>query len=380
MARTPRIAHIVEHLGQGGIARVVLGVAQGMLAQGIETHVLMLKNRVEFPLTPGLHLRTLGLDGLSRTSWLGGRVRRLGKALLGARRYQELASPWFCHQLRRQLTGAHFDGVFFHGLPVVWPLHRWQAENARFVLHNIKSAQLREGSPRQVAYQYRAFTRILAAKPLVAVSAEVKADAVAHFRVSPEAVTVIDNPFDVAAIRAQAADSPPEALPAEYLLFVGRLAAQKRVDLLLRAYQRAALQVPLLIIGDGPLRGVLEQLSRELGLCGRVQFLGFRDNPYPYMARSVALVMPSDFEGFGNVLVEALACGTRVVSSAVGVAEAVLQGPLAVGLVPRGDETALAAKLRQVVAGQLPRGDDNALAHFQPRAVATAYLRTVGLE
>jgi len=133
--------------------------------------------------------------------------------------------------------------------------------------------------------------------------------------------------------------------------------------------------MPLLILGDGPLRDEHEALTRTLGLDGQVRFLGFRDNPYPYMARARALVMCSDFEGFGNVLVEALACGTRVVASRVGVAEALLQGELAAGLVPPGDEAALAAKLGEVAEGALVPGDDTMLARFTPRAVADAYLR-----
>ena len=371
-----RVGHIVEHLGQGGIPRVVLGVAEGMAAQGVETHILMLKERVEFPVDPALELRTLALDGLSRGSWFGKPLRRLGRGLLGPRRYAFLASPWFCRQLARELAGEPFDALFFHGLPVVWPLHRWRGDNALFVLHNIKSAQLRESSAALTRYQFRAFARVLAAKRLIAVSAGVKADLVAHFVVAPGAVAVVDNPFDTAAIRQRAQEAPHDCPPTgEFLLFVGRLAAQKRVDLLLRAHARAGLGMPLLILGDGPLRDEHEALTRTLGLDGQVRFLGFRDNPYPYMARARALVMCSDFEGFGNVLVEALACGTRVVASRVGVAEALLQGELAAGLVPPGDEAALAAKLGEVAEGALVPGDDTMLARFTPRAVADAYLR-----
>jgi len=370
-----RVGHVVEHLGQGGIPRVVLGVAEGMVDLGVETHVLMLKDRVEFPVDPRVRLRTVAVDGLSRGSPLGKSLRRLGRRLLGERRYAFLASPWFCRQLARQLRHESFDALFFHGLPVVWPFHRWRTDHSLFVLHSIKSALLRESSAALTRYHFRTFARVLAARRLVAVSAAVKADLVAHFEVASAAVTVIDNPFDIPAIQRQAAAPAVDELPADFLLFVGRLAPQKRVDLLLRAYRRADPALALWIIGDGPVRAELERLSNDLGLAARVRFLGFRDNPYPYMARARALVMCSDFEGFGNVLVEALICGTRVVASRVGVAEALLQGELAAGLVVPDDELALAGKLRQVADGGLLPGGPGRVARFSPQAVAGAYLR-----
>nr|WP_291322451.1 glycosyltransferase [Desulfonatronospira sp.] len=71
----------------------------------------------------------------------------------------------------------------------------------------------------------------------------------------------------------------------------------------------------MVLLGDGPLRPRLESMIWELGLAGRVHFPGFQDNPLPWMREATLLVLPSRHEGLGNVLIEALACGTQIVAT-----------------------------------------------------------------
>lgn len=98
---------------------------------------------------------------------------------------------------------------------------------------------------------------------------------------------------------------------------VGRLVPQKNFTGLLCAFNR--MRTPhdarLLIIGEGPQHSKLLQLAHGLKLDHRVQLMGFLENPMPYIRKAAALVMSSRYEGFGNVLVESLACGTSIVST-----------------------------------------------------------------
>jgi glycosyltransferase involved in cell wall biosynthesis len=102
-------------------------------------------------------------------------------------------------------------------------------------------------------------------------------------------------------------------------LFVtaGRLVPIKDHETLLRAFAiyRERHDGRLLILGAGPLRDALGTLADELGLNGAVDFLGFQSNPLPYIQRADAFVLSSYAEGFGNVLVEAMGCGTPVIST-----------------------------------------------------------------
>src|SRR5699024_12851263 len=71
----------------------------------------------------------------------------------------------------------------------------------------------------------------------------------------------------------------------------------------------------LVIIGEGPKKLELQQLAKSLNILNQVHFLGWVDNPFPILRRSDVFVLTSKFEGFGNVLVEAMICETPVISS-----------------------------------------------------------------
>ena len=159
-----------------------------------------------------------------------------------------------------------------------------------------------------------------------------------------------------------AAWSTPEAdraeslnLPPEYFLFVGRVAPNKGLRTLLDALAQIdpATRRPLVVMGrDWGERASLEARARSLGLEGGVRFLDHVDAPTVYrgvIRKASALVLPSEWEAFGLVLLEAMAAGTPIVATEVGGVPEVLDGGRAGRLVPYGDPTRLAATLRSVV-------------------------------
>jgi glycosyltransferase involved in cell wall biosynthesis len=103
-------------------------------------------------------------------------------------------------------------------------------------------------------------------------------------------------------------------------LYVGHMTEGKRVDLLLRAFQRVVHQrgdALLTLVGDGPSRAGLETLAHDLGIASRVRFEGFRqrDQIPGYLARACGFVFPSEYDIWGLVLVEALAAGVPCIAS-----------------------------------------------------------------
>ena len=119
-----------------------------------------------------------------------------------------------------------------------------------------------------------------------------------------------------AAVRARA-DALRERAGRPVLLFVGRLVPYKGLDILLRALPGLAAQT--VIVGDGPLRGALETMVRELGLSDRVQLAGevTDEERLAWLHACAALVLPSTTrqEAFGMVQLEAMLCGRPVVST-----------------------------------------------------------------
>jgi glycosyltransferase involved in cell wall biosynthesis len=101
------------------------------------------------------------------------------------------------------------------------------------------------------------------------------------------------------------------------ILSVGSLKTQKDHKTLLKALALLpeTLDTQLVILGEGPLRGDLSRLAEELGVASRLSLPGFVLDPYPWFSSADLFVLTSRWEGFGNVLVEALECGTPVVST-----------------------------------------------------------------
>ncbi|VEP13237.1 Glycosyl transferase group 1 [Hyella patelloides LEGE 07179] len=156
---------------------------------------------------------------------------------------------------------------------------------------------------------------------IVAASQGVAKSIAVATKISPKRVEVIYNPVVTPEITkmAQASVAIPELdnLEVPIVLGVGRLHQQKDFTNLIKAFAIVRKQQPayLVILGEGKERQMLEDLVKDLGLEADVLLPGFVDNPYAYMAKASVFVLSSAWEGFGNVLVEAMACGTTVVST-----------------------------------------------------------------
>ena len=131
----------------------------------------------------------------------------------------------------------------------------------------------------------------------------------------------LQNCIDINEIE-QKAKAPPDEAFARFasgrvvIISVGRLYDVKGFDFLIKAFlllQNELSDTGLVIVGDGPSRGMLQKLAEPGG--GGILFTGTRSNPFPYMAASSLYVLPSRAEGFPNALVEAMACGVPVIAA-----------------------------------------------------------------
>jgi glycosyltransferase involved in cell wall biosynthesis len=223
------------------------------------------------------------------------------------------------------------------------------------------------------------------ADAIIAVSDGVAADLARAARIPRERIVEIQNPVVSAALIEKAREPLPHGWLAPggppVVLAVGRLHRQKDFPTLLRAFARVAAQRParLVVLGEGAERARLERLARELRVEADVALPGFVANPYAWMARAAVFVLSSAWEGFGNVLVEALACGCPVVSTDCphGPAEILEQGALG-PLVTVGDPRSLADAILGVL--EKPPGRERLrarAAHFCVDAAAERYLEVL---
>lgn len=147
---------------------------------------------------------------------------------------------------------------------------------------------------------------------LVCVSQAVKDDFEAYVPRFP-AASVIHNPV----LKESALPGPDFTVKEPGLIAVSsRLQGYKKVDEAISALQFLEQRYHLVVMGDGPERSQLEALVAELNLEDRVQFTGYVDDPFAWYRKAEIFVLPSMWEGFGNVLIESMACGCQVVANA----------------------------------------------------------------
>ena len=209
-------------------------------------------------------------------------------------------------------------------------------------------------------------------------------DLVRNFGCDAAKTKVLYNAVDLAAIKTLA-DEPLEAKFKPFFLNIGRLDSGKNQAMLIRIIanlkdERATLG----ILGKGPLQGELQNLIDELGVSSRVKLLGTDKNPFKFIKNAQCFVCASRFEGFSNVLLEALACERFIISTDHKSGARELLGDDEYGiLTPVDDEKAMETAMRRALEDENLRRDYekkayNRVKNFDKEVVArrlTEYLQ-----
>ena len=219
------------------------------------------------------------------------------------------------------------------------------------------------------------------ADAVIGISAGVTGDLVTSFGLSRAKAHTIYNPVDRAGLVARArptsghpwvdCDGPP------VVLAIGRLRPEKDFRSLIDAFRliRARRDARLIILGEGECRDALLRSVEDYGLQDDVDLPGFVHNSASYLARADVFVLSSIREGFGNVIAEAVALGTPVVSTDCphGPSEILEQGRWG-RLVPVGDRQALAAAIDDALVGRVPPASPEACHRFSLPSITEQYL------
>lgn len=336
----PRIAFLSPGLG-GGIGRVLVNLGNAFVERGVSVDLLLSKLDSPYLQQLSPQVRVIRLPTTHPVSGL--------PALVGYLR-------------RERPLSINTDSIRVNVLALrarsLAQLSSREPLRVCATLHNTYSRTLATRSPAKRSSQLARLRRFYPRNDaVIAVSRGVAEDFLDLAPLHPSRLHVIPNPVVTPEIERLAALDPahPWLAPGQppLLLAVGRLHPQKDYPTLLRACAAlpATAEWRLLILGEGEERPYLEQLIGELGLTGRVALGGEVDNPYAYMARASLLVLSSAWEGFGNVLVEAMAVGTPVVATDCphGPGEILDKGRFGT-LVPVGDAGTLAVAISGALA------------------------------
>jgi glycosyltransferase involved in cell wall biosynthesis len=195
----------------------------------------------------------------------------------------------------------------------------------------------------------------------------------------------IYNPIDIDNVQ-KLCQEPVQSTVFEHspiLLGCGRLEKQKGFRYFIDALPQIHEEYPdaqIVLLGDGTLRQDLKEQAKELNINDRVHLFGFVDNPYKYMRAADVFVLSSIWEGFGNVVVEALACGTPIVSTDCpsGPGE-ILQDGTWGELIPTRNSSKIADSVLRVlqVNGKFNRNGEKRAEDFRPAKIRNNYARVI---
>jgi glycosyltransferase involved in cell wall biosynthesis len=358
----PRITLVIGSLACGGIQRVTVWLAQGLMARGYPVSVVTFATPDTdfFKLAPGVTRLSVGLRGRAPSVlW-------------------KLPSLMMKRQKRlRALIESTAPDVVIARAPMVavqtslamgrrrWPLI--VTEHGDKPLR--QKSRPREAWRKWLWYKLRRVAYWRATR-LVSVCAAVDQ---AFGWVPAERRVVIHNPCRTGASAAATDPSPDLDAEHHWIVSTGRLSHAKGYDVLLDAFARVADRFPeweLVILGDGELRDELIKRAWRLNLHSRVVFAGAVDDPAPFLARAELFALASRYEGFPNAHIEALSLGVPVVATDCptrpsearrigpargGVHELVEHGVTGL-LVPPEDPVAFAAALEALLGDATKRG------------------------
>ncbi len=322
---------VLPDFNGGGAQRVTLTLMNELARRGRRIHISVLRRAgpLEALLDPGIVL-----DDLGRT--------RLRSAILPLLSQVRALQPRFVFSTLGYINIA---------LLLVKPL-----------LPSATRLWIREANLPSISLPGNKYSRLIRlgyaflyprADLVVCSSERMRSEFLSDFGLAGSRLRLLANPVDEDQVRRSAATPQRDAGNGVRFVAAGRLTAQKGFDRLIEMFARTGdPDSRLAIIGEGPLAADLSALAKRLGVAERVEFPGFRDNPWRHVAGADAFLLPSRWEGMPNAALEALACGVPVIATpeSGGIAEIAAAAPAgAVTVVEAGPP--YVAAMRQVVPG-----------------------------
>ncbi len=356
-----KIAIVIDSLTGGGAEKVMLTLSQALIELGHSVTLLSLHAHCAYEIPEGIdyhHLFEGKISKVDRFFHLKSSVKKL--------------ENWFTTY---QQQHGQFDLILSNLDKSNNLLAESQLNKLFFVIHNSVEEELsRQKKLGPLAYWYLKKSKArLSNKSLVTVSKGIEEEIVNNNRITPRSITTIYNPFDFNDIKERA-DQQNSDIPTEpYVIHVGRLARQKRHDVLFEAFKNVDKKYKLVLLCNKTSKAI--KLAKKYGIEDRLILPGFQTNPYNWIKNAKALVLSSDFEGLPTVLIESLACNTLCVSTACPHGpDEILTGKLSDFLVPRRSPEALSNALNKALKSELKPTDAEILTKIDATTIAREYL------
>ncbi len=268
-----RVVQIIGTLRGGGAERVAINLHKGFLKENINSEIVIFNNsKVDYDID-----------------------------------YKFLEKEKIVDYVKNfDLVIAHMDD----SAKILQPIKK--QKNVFFVVHTAIYERSKSLNIFKMIKKQNYLRKIYNNSNIITVSNGIQND-IKNLKIKYNFLKTIYNPFDFEEIKNLANEKIN--LDFEYIINVGSFNKIKRQDLLIKIFAKLNTNLHLVLLGKGRQEKYLKNLAKKLGVEKRVHFLGWKQNPYPYIKNAKLMVHTSKFEGFGNVLVESLILKTPVIST-----------------------------------------------------------------
>ncbi|WP_340616631.1 glycosyltransferase [Xenorhabdus entomophaga] len=362
------ILFIIDGLPGGGAENVTIRLCDGLRQKGFAITLLSLSEECEYPIPDRVDL-------IINADKYNGPLRRQTEIIRRAKSMDKILEKVFLQKGIPVLviSNLHKTDRIVAKSKILADLNVW------FCIHGVFSKSYLENKTGLARWIKKwKIQRVYQNRNLICVSDAVGLDLKEQLSLAPKKMVTIYNPFNIAEIKTRSLEKNPYS-GENYFLHIGRFHNVKRHDRLLEAFAKANLPCNLLIAGQGndDMTHSIKQKIEDLRLQSKVFLIGFLANPLPIIRGAKAVVLSSDSEGLGNVLIEALICHTPIVSTNCpgGVSE-IMMGELEQYKSELTAE-ALAEKMRLVYQNP-PFITENMYKKFDLDSVLGKYLALIG--
>lgn len=373
-----KIGLLIDTLIGGGAERIVLNFAETFAKFGHEVHIILIKNIIEHEIDESLYkIHYLSEDGeLSKHKFIN--KLKLTKKLKNKVKEIEKNSNKFdlfisnAEDMDLLAKNAKLNNFYI------------RYRNSMFVYYESKYKNTSgfKKFRRKIKFKSQFHNRY-DNQNIITVSKALIDDITRQMKIKPKMIKNIYNPFDFEKIRERGSEFNENIPKEKYIIYAAKFENRKNQKLLVNAYKKSGINLPLILIGnthtDSDRLYLLElkKLIKKLNLEGKVIFPGFQKNPYPWIKNAELFVMSSNSEGLPLVLVEALILGTNIISTdcPTGPSE-VLVEDLKEFLSPVNDINALANNIKKAI-NNYPKINQKILEKFKAECSIKQYLELI---
>jgi glycosyltransferase involved in cell wall biosynthesis len=373
-----KIGLLIDTLIGGGAERIVLNFAETFNKFGHDVHIILVENKIEHDVDASLyHIHYLSENGILSKNKFINKLKLTNKLKNKVKEIEDDGNKFDLF-----ISNSEDMDLFAQKAKLENFYIRYRNSMYEYYKNKFENTVGFKGLRRQIKFKNQ-FKSRYNNQNIITVSKALIDDITKDMGIKPKMIKNIYNPFDFDKIRERGNEINENIPKEKYIIYVAKFENRKNQKLLVKAYNKSKIDLPLVLLGnthtnsDKEYLKELKELIKELDLENKIIFPGFQKNPYPWIKNAELFVMSSNSEGLPLVLVESLILGTKIVSTdcPTGPNE-ILVDDLKDFLSPVNDENKLSQNIKNALENY-PLLSDRLIDKFKAEYSVNQYLELI---